>query len=213
MLSFSTKRALTRALFVVLSTKQAARPRIDTAYWPGLCHEAISISLSRHAHLCRTNAATSATISLNWFPFTSAENFLSPVSIFRIFSGVVLGMMFGLVFAQSDAPPQAIIATFEGQVFNGDNLDPLLTTFFFENGKKLRGTYVVEAEEGMDSGELFDCRLEGTYTVLCAWKDSHGTGIARMLFSADYRSFNGYWGQSGETTVFPLNGVRKDSAN
>jgi hypothetical protein len=138
---------------------------------------------------------------------------LIPASVVRILSAVVLTTTSNLVFAQSDAPPQAIIATFEGQVFNGDNLDPLLTTFFFENGKKLRGTYVVEAEEGMDSGELFDCHLEGTYTVVCTWKDSQGTGIARMLFSADYRSFNGYWGKSGDTTVFPLNGVRKDLAN
>lgn len=134
-------------------------------------------------------------------------------SIVRIFSSLILSVTTGLGFAQSDTPPQAIIATFEGQVFNGDNLDPLLTTFFFENGKKLRGTYAVEAEEGMDSGELSDCNLEGAFTVVCTWKDSHGTGIARMLFSADYRSFNGYWGQSRETTVFPLNGVRKESTN
>lgn len=134
-----------------------------------------------------------------------------PAWFFRIFSAVVLSTTFGLVFAQSDEPPQAIIATFEGQVFNGDNLDPLLTTFFFENGKKLRGTYVVEAEEGMDSGELTDCHLEGAYAVVCTWKDSQGTGIARMLFAADYRSFNGYWGRSSDTTVFPLNGMRKNS--
>ncbi len=136
-----------------------------------------------------------------------------PASIVRILSTVILSITTSLAFAQSGIPPQAIIATFEGQVFNGDNLDPLLTTFFFENGKKLRGTYVVEAEEGMDSGELSDCHLEGTFTVVCTWKDSHGVGIARMLFAADYRSFNGYWGPSSETAVFPLNGVRKDSTN
>ncbi len=134
-----------------------------------------------------------------------------PAWLFRFFSAVLLYPTLGLVFAQSNEPPKAIIATFEGQVFNGDNLDPLLTTFFFENGKKLRGTYVVEAEEGMDTGEFTDCHLEGAFTVVCTWKDSQGTGIARMLFAADYRSFNGYWGRSDDTTVFPLNGMRKDS--
>ncbi len=173
----------------------------------------ISIGISRQAKFQGAPVSDSATISPSRFQFTFPEKFLIPTSIIRALNVVILGMTTSLALAQNDMPPQAIIATFEGQVFNGDNLDPLLTTFFFENGKKLRGTYVVEAEEGMDSGELSDCHLESTYTVVCKWKDSQGTGIARMLFATDYRSFNGYWGPSSETTVFPLNGVRKDSTN
>ena len=132
-----------------------------------------------------------------------------PASFVRIFSAMILSLAFGSSFAQSDAP-QAIIATYEGLVFNGDNMDPILTTFIIEDGKKLKGTYVIEDEEGFESGTLTDCTLEGTYTVTCTWKDKYGAGVARILFSADYRAFNGFWGETSDTTFQPWNGVRKE---
>jgi sugar/nucleoside kinase (ribokinase family) len=112
--------------------------------------------------------------------------------------------------AQSIDPPQPIIATYEGQVYSGDKMAAILTTFTIQVGKQLAGTYVIEAEDGFESGILSECRLEGTYTVSCTWQDKHGTGFARILFSADYRSFNGYWGESSDTTLFPWNGQRSE---
>lgn len=128
-----------------------------------------------------------------------------------MFIAVIFGS--AVAQAQSDqAPPPPILATYEGQVFNGDDMDSILTTFSIEDGKQLSGTYVVEEETGMETGKLSDCKLEGAYTVTCTWQDKYGTGFARILFSADYRSFSGYWGQSSETTFLPWNGVRKESS-
>ena len=113
--------------------------------------------------------------------------------------------------AQNAAPPQPIMATYEGQVYNGDNMDSVLTTFAIVAEKSLSGTYVVEEESGLESGNLTDCQFEGGYTVTCTWIDKYGKGTARILFASDYRSFSGYWGNSADTTMFPWNGVRKDT--
>ena len=116
--------------------------------------------------------------------------------------------------AQSDqAPPPPILATYEGQVFNGDDMDSILTTFSIDDGKQLSGTYVVEEETGMETGKLSDCKLESAYTVTCTWQDKYGSGFARILFSADYRSFGGYWGLSSDTTFLPWNGTRKETSD
>ena len=132
--------------------------------------------------------------------------------IVRFVCFIVAATFASAATAQGDAPAQPVIATYEGQVFNGDNMDPILTTFTIEDGKKLKGAYVIEDETGLESGNLSDCQLEGLYTVTCMWTDKYGTGLARILFSSDYRSFHGYWGQSSDTTFLPWNGVRKDSA-
>ena len=138
---------------------------------------------------------------------------MNPHSTLRCCTGLLLSALCAPSFAQSNAaPPEQIIATYEGQVFNGDNMDRILTTFVIEDGKKLIGTYVVEEETGLESGNLSDCLLEGTYSVACHWRDKYGAGFARILFSADYRSFNGFWGQSSDTTFFPWNGMRKESS-
>lgn len=137
-----------------------------------------------------------------------------PNSIVRGIVCLMLGLICAPCYAQNDAaPPLPIVATYEGQVFNGDNMDPILTTFVIEDGKKLVGTYVVEEETGFESGNLSDCQLEGTYTVTCTWNDKYGSGFARILFSADYRSFSGYWGQSSDTTFLPWNGQRKEGGD
>lgn len=109
----------------------------------------------------------------------------------------------------SVAASQPAIATYEGQVFNGDDMDPLLTTFTVD-GKTITGTYVIEEESGFETGNLNSCKFEGEYTVMCLWTDKYGSGFARILFSADYRAFNGFWGQTPENTVFPWSGVRKE---
>jgi hypothetical protein len=110
----------------------------------------------------------------------------------------------------SKAASQPAIATYEGQVYNGDNMDPLLTTFTVD-GKNLSGTYVVDEESGPETGSLSNCKFESEFSVLCTWTDKYGSGFARMLFSADYRAFNGFWGQTSDATVFPWNGVRKEA--
>ncbi len=111
----------------------------------------------------------------------------------------------------NDTASQPAIATYEGLVFNGDNMDALLTTFTVD-GKSISGTYVIEEEAGFETGNLNSCKFEGEYTVTCLWTDKYGSGFARILFAADYRAFNGFWGQTPETTVFPWNGIRKDNS-
>ncbi len=113
-------------------------------------------------------------------------------------------------YAQSESKPAAIVATFEGHIFNGNRMVPGLTTFTIQDGNRLSGTYVIEDENGAEAGSLSAFQWEGSHTVNCIWRDKDGSGHLRILFSADFRSFRGYWGNSADTTSFPWDGVRED---
>lgn len=99
---------------------------------------------------------------------------------------------------------------YQGQVYNGDNLDPVLTVFFRDGSARLRGTYAVGEDEGFQAGALEDCGWDADYLLRCRWTDRHGTGIVRMLFSADYRSFRGFWGTGNDDTFLPWDGYLSD---
>ncbi len=97
---------------------------------------------------------------------------------------------------------------YEGQVYNGDGLDPVLTVFFRDGQGNWRGTYAVGEEAGFEAGALDDCAWEVEYLLRCQWSDKYGKGVARLLFSADYRSFRGFWGNAADETTLPWDGVR-----
>jgi hypothetical protein len=115
-----------------------------------------------------------------------------------------------VTLAQNEQKPRPIVATFEGRIFSDSGSDPVLTTFTIEGGDRLNGTYVIENENGVEAGNLSGFKWEGAYTVSGVWRDKKGSGHVRILFSADFRSFRGYWGDAADTTSFPWDGVRKD---
>jgi hypothetical protein len=100
--------------------------------------------------------------------------------------------------------------TFQGQVFSGDDLDPVLTTFKENEKGELSGIYAMEEEEGLEEGQLSEFTWETPYVLKCRWKDRYGDGTLRMLFSAQHAMFQGFWGDSDDKTFFPWSGVKQE---
>lgn len=103
----------------------------------------------------------------------------------------------------------AIAGTYEGIVLNGNDMDPVLTTFFLNESDQIVGKYAMGEEAGLEVGELSNLRMDGSYTVLFDWKDKYGRGVLRILFSSNYKMFYGLWGKTESETFFPWNGAKK----
>lgn len=105
-----------------------------------------------------------------------------------------------------ELPP--ITGTYIGNVLNGDDMDPVLTTFYLNDSGNIVGKYAMGEEAGLELGSLSDFRTEGSYTIVVNWKDKYGSGVLRMLFSSDYSLFYGLWGASESDTSLPWNGLK-----
>lgn len=98
---------------------------------------------------------------------------------------------------------------FEGQVYNGDDMDPVLTVFSRSPAGVWTGSYVLGEEEDVEVGQLDACSWETMLLITCRWTDRHGVGFARLLFSSDYRSFRGFWGTTMDALTLPWDGARE----
>jgi len=104
---------------------------------------------------------------------------------------------------------KSMAGTYEGEVFNGDNRDPVRTMLKIDESGALVGEYMMGEETKLEFGTLADARFVDQYTVQFDWKDVYGAGSVRILFAADYRAFSGYWGKSPDSTTLPWTGVRE----
>jgi hypothetical protein len=102
---------------------------------------------------------------------------------------------------------EALKGTYKGQVFNGDDLDTVVTIFKVAEDGKLHGTYSIE--EDVEIGTLSDFLWEGDYTLICSWQDKYGKGTLRVLFSGDLSKFRGFWGSSEKTSNFRWDGTKQ----
>jgi len=111
------------------------------------------------------------------------------------------------------APSGPLPGAYQGQVYNADNLDPVLTVFFRDASDRWRGTYAVGENEGFEAGTLDECHWDADYLLRCRWTDKYGSGVVRMLFAADYRSFRGFWGTQSNDTFLPWDGYLSDEGD
>lgn len=114
------------------------------------------------------------------------------------------------VMAESDQDKLSRIAgAYDGKAFNGEGMDPVSTMFFLNASDEIVGKYVLDAADSFVTGELSNFRTEGDFTVVADWKDRDGEGVLRMLFSANYALFYGFWGKSKSDTTLPWLGVKQ----
>jgi hypothetical protein len=121
----------------------------------------------------------------------------------------ILLPLFTVANAKVQPSLSVLSGTYEGRVFNGDNMDPVLTTFFIDESGQVLGKYAMGEETGLEVGVLTNLRMEGDYTFVFDWKDRYGTGILRILFSSDYKVFYGLWGKTQSDTLLPWNGIKR----
>lgn len=102
-----------------------------------------------------------------------------------------------------------IAGVFHGQVLNGGDFDPVTTTFSISSDGRLVGEYSAADETGIVQGRVSNPVFEDAYTVSMEWTDKYGEGYAQFVFSADYSSFDGYWGDHDSESMHPWSGVRE----
>ena len=111
--------------------------------------------------------------------------------------------------AAEPAGLQQLPGTFHGEVFNGTDLDPVVTSFSLDRNGRLSGSYTVDEENGAYSGMLSSIVFEESYTISMAWTDKFGEGYALLEFSRDYSSFNGAWTDVDGAGGLPWTGQRQ----
>lgn len=104
---------------------------------------------------------------------------------------------------------ESILGSYEGAVSNGDDYDPVATTFYRDAQGELAGSYVIEEEQGSATGNLSEFRTESKYTAVFTWSDKYGDGTLRILFSEDYQLFAGFWGSNGAAATLPWLGAKQ----
>jgi hypothetical protein len=105
-------------------------------------------------------------------------------------------------------PYSQLAGSYHGDVFNGTDLDPVVTTFILEPSGHLFGEYVVDEENGEYHGRLSNIVFEDVRTITLQWTDKCGEGFAVMEFAQDYPSFTGQWTSKDDSRPQPWNGKK-----
>ncbi len=111
-----------------------------------------------------------------------------------------------------DADPDfsAIIASYNDVLLSGGDQVPVMTSFFYDEGNNITGTYTMFEADREVPGVLSDIQWESSFVVLCHWTDEYGTGSLRLLFDSGYSRFYGFWGPSDDSTDAYWGGVRME---
>lgn len=113
-----------------------------------------------------------------------------------------------IVYAAGISDYSKIAGSYTGMVFNGGDLDPVVTTFFLLPNGTLRGNYIAEDEIELIEGTISNAvNIEGqTYSF--EWTDKYGEGQAVMEFADDFSSFNGFWTNNTGSDEFQWSGTK-----
>jgi len=102
----------------------------------------------------------------------------------------------------------AFAGTYTGEVFNGDDMDPIVTVFRMAGGNRLTASYSVDAEQFTYEGVVSSIVFEDERTITGEWTDRFGEGFLRLQFSVDFNSFTGYWSDYDSTSELPWHGSK-----
>lgn len=109
----------------------------------------------------------------------------------------------------ADAPFSRLAGTYAGEVYNGADLDPVITVFTLQPTGRMTGSYSVDEEDGAFGGTLSNIILEDERTVSLEWTDKFGEGFAIMEFSRDFSSFTGEWVDKDGANPLPWTGQKQ----
>ena len=108
----------------------------------------------------------------------------------------------------AENPYTQLAGSYHGEVYNGSDLDPVVTTFVLAPSGRLAGEYVVGEENGEYSGHLSNVVFEDAHTITLEWTDKFGEGFAVMEFADDFKSFAGEWSGKDGANPLPWNGKK-----
>lgn len=113
------------------------------------------------------------------------------------------------VYSAENSDFSKIAGRYVGTVFNGNDLDPVVTSFFVHPNGGLRGNYIAEDEIEIVEGTLSNTvNVEGN-TYSFEWTDKYGEGRAVLVFSKDFSGFKGFWTNNIDSDQFQWSGTKE----
>ncbi len=122
---------------------------------------------------------------------------------------ITLLLMPLICFAAGDTDYSKMAGRYVGEVYNGNDMDPVLTSFIVLSDGRLRGNYTAEDEMEIVDGTISNAVLVEGRTYSFEWTDKYGEGKAVLVFSEDFSSFNGYWTNYTDSTQFEWTGTKQ----
>ena len=123
-----------------------------------------------------------------------------------VFSNLVLSIP---AFSNDNETLSNISGVFEGNLLSNQKLLPVETRFNLTDQGNLTGTYVMTEEGGTETGKFKNIKLDSDYSLTMTWVDKYGEGTLRVLFSEDYSTFKGFWGDSVNSIGLDWDGDRQ----
>ena len=121
--------------------------------------------------------------------------------------GIYLLLGASLLMA-AENPLTLLPGTYTGEVYNGSDMDPVVTRFELQPSGRLTGSYRVDEENGAYEGTLSNILFEDARTVSMEWTDKFGEGFAVMEFSHDFSTFVGEWINKDGDNPLPWRGSK-----
>ena len=118
-------------------------------------------------------------------------------------------LMSAATLAAEEYLPGMFAGTFHGEVYNGNDLDPVVTTIQLDRSGRLFGEYEVGEENGAYKGRLSNFRFIDAYTLEMEWTDKFGEGYALMEFARDFDSFVGGWNTADQPRLLHWDGRKQ----
>lgn len=110
-----------------------------------------------------------------------------------VMSFLLFTMLSSATLAAEEYLPGMFAGTFHGEVYNGDDLDGVITIIELDASGRMKGEYEVDEEAGAYKGRLSNFRFIDAHTIEMEWTDKFGEGYALMEFARDFNSFIGGW--------------------
>ncbi|MEY4642943.1 MAG: hypothetical protein RLZZ227_2937 [Pseudomonadota bacterium] len=178
------------------------RAQVD-ALWNEVC-----ANPARRSSHKRANGAQARLLDVKLSPSNQLLIAMKPLFLRPLFA-LLISMLCLSSAAQEQPDWSQLVGTYEGQVLNGGDFDPVTTTFRVAAGGRLTGQYVAIDESETVRGTLSNARFDEDGGLVLEWTDRYGEGYARLVFAADFSSFDGFWTSLDSEQEFPWNGTRR----
>jgi hypothetical protein len=126
---------------------------------------------------------------------------------------VAITLVLPVFLSAAENPIEQLTGTYQGEVYNNVDLDPVTTIFKLEASGRLTGEYRVDEEDGEFRGRISSIQFIDSHTISFEWTDKFGEGSATVEFSQDYQRFAGEWTDNLGSDPLPWTGTKQDAKN
>lgn len=120
---------------------------------------------------------------------------------------LLAGLPFTQAWADKDSRNGDAVGIYEGTAESDGDIVTVRTIIQLDSDGELSGSYILRKKDNDETGKLMLFVWESKYTLVCRWAHPKGSGYMRILFSAAYYKFSGWWGPDLELLDSAWNGV------